>query len=145
MRVVRFMGASEFNALTSGEVLRNKTDWKKAGMFTTARGFCFFADDEPKEQRIHYASGAGPCATYDYYVVFDAPALLKFRTSWGYYRDIGPGPYDDIIVINSQVYGRRKVLELSLEEYDRQRLPIAEVYAIERDIDAGEWAFRRVM
>lgn len=140
MRVVRFMGKQEFDDLLAGKTLHNTTDWNRAGNATNARGFCFFRDDEPKEKRIHYMPGV-----YEYYVVFNAMAPINFKVSQGYYRDDGPGPYDDIVFFAGVAQGRKKVFELSLEEYSRQRLGIAEAYAIELDIDAGDWAFRRVI
>jgi len=138
------MGRGEYDKLRAGETIRNVTDWQRAGMRTTARGVCFFLDDEPKEERIHYVSGACRMGMYDYYVVFEASVLLSFRRSVGIYRDPGPGPYDDVVVIDGIAFGRKCVTELSLDEYDDRRLPVVEAYAVERDIDAGDWAFRRV-
>lgn len=140
MKVVRFMGEKEFNDLLAGKPLHNTTDWERAGKATNARGFCFFRDDEPKERRIHYMPGV-----YSYYVVFNVLGPVNFKVSQGLYRDLGPGPYDDIIFISGVPIGRRKVFEFSLEDYSRQLLGIAEAYAIEMDIDAGDWAFRRIM
>lgn len=139
MRIVRYMGKSEYDALMEGKTIINHTDWHQRGKRTTSKGFCFFYDDEPKEDRIHYLLGVGPRYDYDYYVVFDAPESIELHIGHGTYRDIeNDNPLSWIIAT-------REVKELSLEEYDRQRLPIVEAYAIERDIDAGEWAFRSVM
>ena len=54
---MRFMSRKELDALLSGAMLENSTDWKEKNMKTESVGFCFFDCLESPEERLRYLLG----------------------------------------------------------------------------------------
>ena len=86
MRLIRFMGFKELADYLDGNTLRNTTDWNKAGQRSGSKGFCFFDDTEPPEERLKYVSGV---VNTEIVAIFrPVPfAKLELTESYGIYRD----------------------------------------------------------
>lgn len=86
MRLIRFMGAVELNKYLNGETLTNTTDWRKTGQRSGSKGFCFFDDSEPPEERLKYVTGV--VSTKIVAIFRPVPfAKLELTESYGIYRD----------------------------------------------------------
>lgn len=86
MRLIRFMGAVELRKYLNGETLVNIMDWNKAGQRSGSKGFCFFDDSEPPEERLKYVTGV---VNTEIVAIFrPVPfAKLELTESYGIYRD----------------------------------------------------------
>ena len=78
----RFMSKREYDALMTGEVLRNETDHGAMGQKTDSVGFCFFP--EPPDEAIHWLSFI---VDSDLCVTMEIPDAMV-RKSQGRYRDV---------------------------------------------------------
>ena len=85
MKVYRFMSREELDKYLAGKTLENKTDWKNnAHNRSSSVGFCFFGDDIPIEDRLHYVSGI---VSFQVIAEFEADSR-KLKQSVGFYRDL---------------------------------------------------------
>ena len=83
MRLVRFMGLTEFEKLMRGETLYNTTNWKKRNQSGSV-GFCFFPLTDKHDvywalEKLWYIVDHSVC------VVFECTDITKLNKSFGYY------------------------------------------------------------
>ncbi len=81
MRLVRFMGLTEFEKLMRGETLYNTTDWKKRNQSGSV-GFCFFPLTDKHDTYWAYDKLWG-IVDPSVCVVFEC--TIKLKKSYGYY------------------------------------------------------------
>lgn len=149
MELIRFMGANEFYKLVAGEHMVNHTDWHDQGASSGSKGFCFFDRSDPKELQARYVQYA-QWTIYDYAVAFELRPMVSPVVSYGRYRDPERDPIEKCTTVAEMLlsifadHPCKMVKEYSLEEYDRDLLPIKEAWRVERAIDTGEWAFSPV-
>lgn len=79
LRLYRFMGSEEYNALISGQQLTNETKHADAGNHTNSVGFCF--TPSPPFKSIHWLSGL---VDTDYCVCIVIPAKKMTATRGRY-------------------------------------------------------------
>lgn len=138
MRYVRFMGLDEFRKLCYGMKLENHTDWKARAKKTESKGFCFFDDSVPPEERIEYLTGVVDLTVC---VVFELRAPIQMKESYGRYRDPKkdriPANLADIFAIRPEAM--QMIKEYSVESYDAEMMHIERVGICEPWIGVIEW------
>lgn len=114
MRLIRFMGQGELDALLAGETLHNTRDHHRySGGRTNSIGFCFFDLSVPPEKRMEYLTGV-----VDMDIVVEIDINTKLKKGQGIYRD----PDQDEIYLIAAWLGSVEpplvpVREYSLTEY----------------------------
>lgn len=96
MTLHRFMSKREYDALMTGEVLRNETDHGAMGQKTDSVGFCFFP--EPPDEAIHWLSFI---VDADLCVTMEIPDAMV-RKSQGRYRDVEKDKSGEKMSVDSQ-------------------------------------------
>lgn len=142
MRLIRFMGSEELRKYLNGETLTNTTEWRAAGQASDSRGFCFFDETEPPEERLPYVSGV---VDTELVAMFETVPFAKIdlHEGFGRYRDTErdlPTLKELLTFSNLQF---KKVREYSALQYNSQILHIVKVGRPERHpkgwrIDWGE-------
>ena len=120
MRYVRFMGPGELRKYQTGETLENHTDWKPCA--STSKGFCFFTDDVPPEERMRYLSGI---ADMQLCCVFEPIGPLAMKEGTGRYRDVEKDTLENILSGGLIPTVQRK--EYSVEQYSKKTLKLIAV------------------
>ena len=126
MRYVRFMGINEFRELCFGMKLENHTDWRKMAKSSDSKGFCFFDDSVPPEERMEYLTGVVDLTMC---VVFSLRAPIQMKAAYGRYRDPEkdkmPDNYEDIFTLHPDAM--QKIKEYSIEAYDAKMMHIEQI------------------
>lgn len=126
MRLIRFMGFKELADYLDGNTLRNTTDWNKAGQRSGSKGFCFFDDSEPPEERLPYVSGV---VDTELVVMFEVVPFAKIdlHEGFGRYRDTEKDmpTLEELLTFTNIKF--KKVREYSLTEYSNQILRLLKV------------------
>ena len=142
MELVRFMSAAEVRKYLAGETIRNETDWRGSGFRTGSKGICFFPADPPPEERLHYVSGI---VSFEMVAVFETVGPVQLRESEGEYRDLEAEAGMDWRELLARTLAgdvqRRKVRELSMQEYNSAMLHMKHLGTVEMD-ETGEWKIR---
>ena len=126
MKLIRFMGSEELRKYLNGETLTNTTEWRAAGQASDSRGFCFFDDSEPPEERLPYVSGV---VDTDLVVMFEMVLFAKvdLHEGFGRYRDTEKDmpTLEELLTFTNLKF--KKVREYSLTEYNTQILRLLKV------------------
>ena len=130
MRLIRFMGAEELRKYLNGETLTNITDWNKAGQRSGSKGFCFFDDTEPPEERLKYVSGV---VNTEIVAIFrPVPfAKLELTESYGIYRD-NKRDLPTLTDLLTWDFKEKRVREYSTTKYNAQILQLEKLGVPER-------------
>lgn len=139
MKYYRFMGNEELNKLLAGDLLENHTEWNKdKGLPKTCKGFCFFDNLYPPEERLKYAFGA-LSELHPMCVVFKPARNVAFREGYGIYAKPSEGrlkPGAGLLLNNQNVL---TVKEYSLEEYSRETMHILKIGRPYHGLHEYEW------
>lgn len=130
MKLIRFMGAVELNKYLNGETLTNITDWNKAGQRSGSKGFCFFDDSEPPEERLKYVAGV---VNTEIVAIFrPVPfAKLELTESYGIYRDEKRN-LPTLTDLLTRDFKEKRVREYSTTKYNAQILQLEKLGVPER-------------
>lgn len=130
MRLIRFMGTVELRKYLNGETLTNITDWNKAGQRSGSKGFCFFDDSEPPEERLKYVNGV---VNTEIVAIFrPVPfAKLELIESYGIYRD-NKRDLPKLTDLLTWDFKEKRVREYSTTKYNAQVMHLEKVGKPER-------------
>ena len=130
MRLIRFMGVEELRKYMNGETLTNITDWNKAGQRSGSKGFCFFDDSEPPEERLKYVTGV--VNTKIVAIFRPVPfAKLELTESYGIYRD-NKRDLPTLTDLLTWDFKEKRVREYSMTKYNAQILQLEKLGVPER-------------
>lgn len=104
----------------AGETLENDTDWTRFS--STSKGFCFFDDDVPPEDRMEYLTGVVDMRIC---CIFEPAGPVEMRKGSGRYRDADKDTIENILSGGEIPMTRRK--EYSMERYNDKILKLVAV------------------
>lgn len=135
MRLIRFMGSEELRKYLNGETLTNTTEWRAAGQASDSRGFCFFDDTEPPEERLPYVSGV---VDTELVAMFETVPFAKIdlHEGFGRYRDterdLPTLPDLTLLDLLTWDFKEKRVREYSTTKYNAQILQLEKLGVPER-------------
>lgn len=119
MKYVRFMGPEELQKYETGQILENHTDWSRRG--STSKGFCFFSDTVPPEERIEYLTGV---VDMQLCCIFEPVGPLAMTIGFGRYRDPERDTMENFVTGIIPTVTRK---EYSIEWYSNKTLKLIQV------------------